>query len=36
MNKYKEYLDMAYIIHTSDLKVENKIIYLPVYMTGLL
>ncbi len=36
MNKYKEYLDMAYIIHTSDLKVENKIIYLPIYMTGLL
>lgn len=35
-NKYKDYLDKAYIIHTGDLKIEDKTIYLPVYMTGLL
>lgn len=35
-NKYKDYIDKPIIIHTKDLKVENDIIYLPIYMTGLL
>lgn len=35
-NKYKERLSTAYVIHISDLKVENDIIYIPVYMTPLL
>ena len=36
INKYKQYLDKPYIIHTGDYKEENGVIYLPVYMTGLL
>ena len=34
--KYKEYLYTNYVLHTSDLKVEDDIVFLPVYMTGLL
>lgn len=34
--KYKEQLSTAYIIHTGDLKQEEEIIYLPLYMTPLL
>ncbi len=34
--KYKEYLDKSIIIHTKDLKIEDNIIYLPIYMTPLL
>ena len=34
--KYKQYLDKPYVIHTGDYKELNNIIYLPVYMTGLL
>ena len=36
MVKYKENLDQAYVVHTGNLKVENGIVYLPMYMTGLL
>ena len=35
-NKYNTHLNTPYIIHTSDLKVENGIFYLPVYMTPFL
>ena len=35
-NKYKDYLGESIIIHTKDLKEENGIVYLPVYMTELL
>lgn len=34
--KYNQYLDKKYVIHTGDYKKENEVIYLPVYMTGLL
>ena len=35
-NKYKSYLDISYVIHTGDFKIENDIIYIPIYMTSLL
>lgn len=35
-NKYKDYLGDAIILHTGDLKIENDILYLPIYMTSLL
>ena len=35
-NKYKDYLAEPIIIHTKDLKKEDGILYIPVYMTGLL
>lgn len=31
--KFGEQLDTPYVIHSSDLKVENGIVYLPLYMT---
>ena len=31
--KYREQLHTAYVIHTGDLKVEEDIVFLPVYMT---
>ena len=34
--KYKEYLSTGYVLHIDDLKVENDIIFLPIYMTCLL
>ncbi len=34
--KYNEQLNIAYVLHVNDLKEEDGIIYLPVYMTGLL
>jgi predicted AAA+ superfamily ATPase len=34
--KYDEQLSTPYVIHYQDLKVENGIVYLPIYMTGLL
>lgn len=34
--KYKDYIDKPIIIHTKDLKEENDILYLPIYMTSLL
>ena len=36
MAKYNEQLHIPYVLHTSDLKEENGILYLPVYMTCLL
>ena len=35
-SKYREYLAEPIIIHTKDLKEENGILYIPVYMTELL
>ena len=35
-DKYNEYLAQPIILHTSDLKIENDILYLPIYMTMLL
>lgn len=34
--KYDSYLATPYVLHTADLKVEEGITYLPLYMTGLL
>ena len=34
--KYDSYLTTPYVLHTADLKVEEGITYLPLYMTGLL
>jgi len=34
--KYSEQLNTAFVLHTEDLKVDDGIIYLPVYMTPLL
>lgn len=34
--KYKEYVSQGIILHTKDLKEENGILYLPLYMTPLL
>ena len=36
IKKYNNYLATPYIIHTGDYKVQNNIVYLPVYMTILL
>ena len=35
-NKYNDYLEKSIIIHTKDLKEENDILYIPIYMTSLL
>lgn len=36
MKRYKEQLYIPYVLHTSDLKEEDGIVYLPLYMTPLL
>ena len=36
MEKYHEQLYIPYVLHTSDLKEENGILYLPLYMTPFL
>lgn len=36
IRRYNNQLHIPYVLHTSDLKVENDIVYLPVYMTALL
>lgn len=36
ITKYNEQLYIPYVLHTGDLKVENGIVYLPIYMTSLL
>jgi hypothetical protein len=36
MRKFSEHLTTPTVIHTSDLKIENSITYLPIYMTPLL
>ena len=35
-NKYKEYLSTGYVLYIDDLKVEDDIVFLPIYMTCLL
>ena len=34
--KYKEYLSTGYVLHIEDFKIENDIVFLPIYMTCLL
>ena len=34
--KYNDYLDKSIIIHTKDLKEDDDIVYIPIYMTALL
>ena len=36
INKYKNYLDLPVIVHQKDLKLENNILYIPIYMCELL
>jgi len=36
MKKYKEQLNIPYVLHTKDLKEEDGIVYIPLYMTMLL
>lgn len=36
IRKYNNQLDIPYVLHTADLKIENGIVYLPLYMTELL
>jgi hypothetical protein len=36
MSKYSEQMHIPYVLHTSDLKIEDGITYLPLYMTMLL
>lgn len=35
-NKYKNYINIPYVIHTGDYKEKDGIVYLPIYMTLLL
>ena len=32
MDKYSRHAEIGYVIHTKDLKVEGKFIYIPIYM----
>ena len=34
--KYKEQMHVPYVLHTADVKEEEGLVYLPVYMTPLL
>ena len=36
MEKYHAQLHTPYVVHTNDLKTEDGITYLPIYMTPLL
>ena len=36
IDKYDEQLHIPYVLHTGDVKTENGIVYLPLYMTPLL
>ena len=36
IRRYNQQLHIPYVLHTSDLKVEEGIVYLPLYMTALL
>lgn len=36
IKKYDKYLATPYVIHAADLKIENGIEYLPLYMVPLL
>lgn len=33
INKYNEQIDISYVIHPKDLKIEDNIVYIPLYMT---
>ena len=35
-NKFSKQVATPYVLHTSDLKVQDSIVYLPLYMTPLL
>ena len=30
--KYGQYIDVHYVLHSKDVKIENGITYLPLYM----
>jgi len=34
--KYGNYLETPYVLHSADLRVENGIVFLPLYMTPFL
>ena len=34
--KYGQQLATSYVLHSSDVKVENDVVYLPLYMAGML
>ena len=36
IQKYHEQISTAYVLHNGDVKVEDGIVYLPLYMTSLL
>jgi hypothetical protein len=36
IKKYKEQLDVPFVLHAADLKEEDGIVYLPIYMAMLL
>ena len=36
MVKYEQHINIPYVLHRADLKVDNGIVYLPLYMTPLL
>jgi hypothetical protein len=36
MAKYPNQLDTPYVLHTNDVRKEDGIIYLPLYMTPLI
>lgn len=36
MERYGKRIDRAYVIHSKDLKVDGKLVYIPIYMTMLI
>jgi hypothetical protein len=34
LKKYPEYLDIPIVFHSGDLKIENGLMYLPLYMVA--
>ena len=36
INKFGQYLSTPYVLHTKDVEVKDGLVYLPLYMTGLL
>ena len=36
VKKFGQYLSTPYVLHTKDVEVKNGLVYLPLYMTGLL
>ena len=35
-NKYKDYVATPYVLHSGDLKIQDDITFLPIYMTPFL